>query len=207
MVMFSGMPIAFSLGAVAVRLHVLLHAGVVARHGHPERLRGNGEHHPAVDPAVHPQGRGDRQVPRRQGSVSGDPRLDAAHPRRTGHRQCLRLCAVRGDGGVEPGDLLGHRQRRHSGDAQARLFAGLRGRHHRRGRHARHPAPAVDHDDPLRRRGRAVARHGCSSPASARACCSSRCSPPTHRIAYRAKSGRRRWRSTPPASARPISRT
>ena len=157
-VMFSGMPIAFSLGVGGGRLHVLLHAGVLARHRDPERLRGNGEHHAAVDSAVHPQGRGDRPIERRQGPVPGDARLDAAHPRRTGHRQRLHLRAVRGDGGVEPGDLLGDRQRRHSGDAQARLFARLRRRHHRRRRHARHPAAAVDHDDPLRGRGRAVAR-------------------------------------------------
>ena len=43
------------------------------------------------------------------------------------------------------------------GDAQARLFARLRRRHHRRRRHARHPAAAVDHDDPVRGRRRAVA--------------------------------------------------
>ena len=60
--------------------------------------------------------------------------------------------------GSSPGDLLGDRLGRHSRDAQARLFAGLRGRHHRRRRHARHPAAAVDHHDPLRGRRRAVAR-------------------------------------------------
>ena len=43
------------------------------------------------------------------------------------------------------------------GDAQARLLAGLRGRHHRGGRHARHPAAALDHHDPLRGGRRAVA--------------------------------------------------
>ncbi len=40
----------------------------------------------------------------------------------------------------------------------ARLLAGIRGRHHRRRRHAGHPAAAVDHDDPLRGRGGGVAR-------------------------------------------------
>ena len=60
--------------------------------------------------------------------------------------------------GLEPRDLLGDRQRGHSGNAQARLLAGLRRRHHRRRRHARHPAAAVDHDDPLRGRGRGLAR-------------------------------------------------
>ena len=37
----------------------------VARHGHAERLRGDVEHHAAVDPALHPQGRGDRPLARR----------------------------------------------------------------------------------------------------------------------------------------------
>ena len=55
-VMFSGMPIAFALGFVAIAVHVFLHAGVVARHRHAERLRGDGEHHTAVDSAVHPEG-------------------------------------------------------------------------------------------------------------------------------------------------------
>jgi hypothetical protein len=45
------------------RLHVLLHAGIVAGHHHPERLRRDGQHHPAVDSAVHPEGRGHRQIP------------------------------------------------------------------------------------------------------------------------------------------------
>ena len=44
------------------------------------------------------------------------------------------------------------------GDAQARLLGRLRGRHHRVGRHIGHPVAAIDHDDPLRGRGRAVAR-------------------------------------------------
>src|SRR6266481_5103474 len=47
---------------------------------------------------------------------------------------------------------------RHSGNAQTRLFRQLRGRHHRGRRHPRHPAAAVDHDDSLCGRGRAVAR-------------------------------------------------
>ena len=49
-------------------------------------------------------------------------------PGRPRHRQRVRVRPVRGDGGLEPGDVLGHRQRRHPGDAQARLLAGLRGR-------------------------------------------------------------------------------
>ena len=67
--MFSGAPIAFALGAVAVALHGVLHAGVVARHRHAERLRGDGEHHAAVDPALHPEGRGDRPLARRPGPL------------------------------------------------------------------------------------------------------------------------------------------
>ena len=139
-------------------LHGAVHAGVLARHRDAERLRGDGEHHAAVDPALHPEGRGDRPIRRRPRPVSRDARVDAAHPRRPRHRQRVHLRAVRRDGRLEPGDVLGHRQRRHSGDAQARLLAGLRRGHHRRRRHARHPAAAVDHDDPLRGRGRGLAR-------------------------------------------------
>ena len=60
--------------------------------------------------------------------------------------------------GVEPGDLLGHRQLRHSGNAPARLLAGFRRRARGRRRDARHPAAAVDRADPLCGCGRAVAR-------------------------------------------------
>ena len=106
-----------------------------------------------------------------QDLYSAHARLAAARAGRPRHRQRVRLRAVRRDGRLEPGDLLGDRLGRHPGDAQARLLARLRGRHHRRRRHARHPAAAVDHDDPVRGRRRAVARAACSSPASVPACC------------------------------------
>ncbi len=140
------------------RLHGVLHAGFLARHGDAERLRGDGEHHAAVHSALHPQGRRDRPLGRGPRSLSRDARVDAAHSRRARHRERLHLRAVRGDGRIEPGDLLRDRQRRHSRDAQARLFARVRRGHHRRRRHAGHPAAAVDHDDPLRGRGRGLAR-------------------------------------------------
>ena len=78
-VMFSGMPIAFALGFVAVAVHGVLHAGVVARHGDAERLRGDGEHHAAVDPALHPEGRGDRTL---------------ATPAATSISRCTRGCSA-----------------------------------------------------------------------------------------------------------------
>ena len=40
--MFAGMPIAFALGAVATHFHDRVHAVVVRRYDHAERLRGNG---------------------------------------------------------------------------------------------------------------------------------------------------------------------
>ena len=46
-------------------VHDRVHAGRLGRYHHAERLRGNGLDHAAVDPAVHPEGRGDRQVARR----------------------------------------------------------------------------------------------------------------------------------------------
>ncbi len=155
--------------------------------------------HAAVDPAVHPQGRGDRQVAGGTGPVRGDARLDAPRPRRPRHRERVRVRAVRRDGRVEPRDVLGDRQRRHPRDAQARLFAGLRGRHHRGGRHARHPAAAVDHDDPVRGRRRAVARAALPRrhrPGRAAGRCCSRHTP----CSAIGASTRRRWSpSTRPA--------
>jgi hypothetical protein len=54
-------------------------------------------------------------------------------------------------------DLLGNRLSRHSRNAQARIFRQLRGRHYRRRGHARHPVAAFDHHDPVRgRRGKIV---------------------------------------------------
>ncbi len=83
--------------------------------------------------------------------------MDAAHSRRIGYRERVHMRAVRRDGGVEPGDVFGDRQRGHPGNAQARLLTGLRRGDHRRGRHARHSAAAVDHDDSLRGRIRTIA--------------------------------------------------
>ena len=139
-------------------VHGRLHARVVARYGHAKRLRGDGEHHALVDSAVHPQRRGNRPLRRRSRSLPRHACVDAAHPGRSRHRQRLHLRAVRGDGGLESRDVLRDRQRGHSGDAQARLLARIRSRHHRRGRHARDSATAVDHDDSLRGRRRGFAR-------------------------------------------------
>ena len=57
------------------------------------------------------------------------------------------------------------------GDAQARLSRRLRGWPDCRRRHARHPAAALDHHDPLCRRRRSSRSAGCSWPVSARRCC------------------------------------
>ena len=136
------------------RLHGDLHARGLARYRDAERLRGDGLDHAAVDPAVHPQGGGDRQIPRRPGSLLGAACLAAPRAGRAGRRQRVRLRAVCGDGGLLARDLFGDRLGRHSRDAQARLFGRLCRRHHRRRRHARHSAAALDHHDPVRgRRG------------------------------------------------------
>ena len=112
--MFSGMPIAFALGAVAVVFMAIYMPHGLARYGDAERLRGNGLDHAAVDPAVHPQGRGDRQIPRRPGSLFGAACLAASRARRARRRQRVRLRAVRGDGGLLARDLFGDRLGRHS---------------------------------------------------------------------------------------------
>src|SRR5580693_9274219 len=48
--------------------------------------------------------------------------------------------------------LFGDRLGRHPGNAQTRLFRRIRGRHYRGRRHARHSATALDHHDPVRGR-------------------------------------------------------
>src|SRR6266700_497204 len=79
-------------------LHDRVHACILGGYDHAERLRGDGADHAVVDPAVHPQGLRDRTLAGRAGSLRGVPCLDASHPRRARHRQCLRLRAVRCDG-------------------------------------------------------------------------------------------------------------
>ena len=126
-VMFSGMPIAFALGSVAVGfMYFFMPAAsldTVTQNVYEEMasitllsiplfiLKGAaiGKSHAGQD------------------LYSAHACLDAAHARRVGHRQRVHLRAVRGDGGLESGDVLGHRQRRHPGDAQARLLARFRG--------------------------------------------------------------------------------
>ena len=139
-------------------VHGHLHARGLARYRDPERLRGNGLDHAVVDPALHPEGRGDRQIPRRPGPVFGAACLAAPRARRARRRQRVCLRAVRGDGRIVARHLLGDRLGRHPRNAQARLFRRLRGRHHRRRRHARHPAAALDHHDPVRGRRGKIAR-------------------------------------------------
>ena len=68
------------------------------------------------------------------------------------------LRAVRSHGRVEPRDLFGDRQLRHSGDAPAWLFARVFGGAGRGRRDARDSAPAFDRADLVRGRRGAVAR-------------------------------------------------
>ncbi len=171
LLMFSGMPIAFALGGIAVIFMFIFMPGCVAGYDHAERLRRNGQHHAVVGSSLHPQGCSHRQVARRCRSVSGDTCLDAQDPGRTGYRQRLRECVVRGHVGLKPGHLFGHRQRRYPGDASTRLFGTLRCRHHRCRRHARYPAAAVHRHDPVRGCRRTIAgeivpgRHRPGNPA------------------------------------------
>ena len=180
LVMFSGMPIAFALGAVAVAfMYFFMPAAsldTVTQNVYEEMA--------SITllsiPLFILKGAAIGKSPAGRDLYLGPARVDEQGPGRPGHRQRVRLRAVRGDGGLESGDVFGDRQRRHSGNAPARLLAGLCRRHHRRGRHARHPAAAVDHDDPLRGRGRAVAgpavpgRHR-PGPAAGRAVRALRC--------------------------------
>ena len=73
--------------------------------------------------------------------------------------------------GSSPADLLGDRVGRHPGNAPARLFRSPGGRHHRGRRHTRHPAAAIDHHDLVCGRrgkiiGQAVSRRDRSGPVA-----------------------------------------
>ena len=148
--MFTGMPIAFALGAVAVVFMAIYMPARLARYGDAERLRGNGLDHPIVDPAVHPERRGDRPIASRPGSLFGAACLATPDSRRAWRRQRVCLCAVCGHGGLLACDLRGDRLGRHPRNAQARLLRRVGCRDHRRRRHARHFAAALDHHDPVR---------------------------------------------------------
>ncbi len=177
--MFSGMPIAFALGAVAVAFMAIYMPSAsldtVTQNVYEEMA----SDHAAVDPAFHPQRRSDRKIPRRTGSLFSAACVAAQSSWRSGCGECLCLRAVRGHGRFFPRDVLGNRLSRHSRNAQARLFGRLCRRYHRRRRHARHSAAAIDHHDPVRRRLGEVARAVVSWQASARACCWSACSAST----------------------------
>ena len=176
-VMLIGMPISFALGAVAI---VFMIAFMPA--GSVDTITQNVYEEMASItllsiPLFILKGAAIGRSPRRQGSLRRAPRLAAQISRRPGHCQCVRLRVVCRDGRLFARHVLGHRLCRHSRDAQAWLLGQFRCRHHCRRRHARHPAAAVDHDDPLCRGRRAIARAGCFSRRSARPCFLSCCSP------------------------------
>ena len=58
--MLAGIPIAFALGFVALAFMFFFMPGASLDTGGAESLRGDGLHHPPVDPALHPEGRSHR---------------------------------------------------------------------------------------------------------------------------------------------------
>ena len=155
--MFSGMPIAFALGAVAV-VFMAIYMPAASLDTVTQNVY---EEMASITllsiPLFILKGAAIGKSRAGQDLYSGAACLAASRARRARRRQRVRLRAVRGDGRIVARDLLGDRLGRHPGNAQARLFRRLRGRHHRRRRHARHPAAAVDHHDPVRGRGGKIA--------------------------------------------------
>ena len=128
LVMFSGMPIAFALGAVATLFMIAFmpasSVDTITQNVYEEMASITLLSIPLFILKGAAIGR----------SRAGQDLYGALHawmhriPGRARHRQCVRLRAVRGDGRLLARDLLGDRLGRHSGDAQARLFRRLRGR-------------------------------------------------------------------------------
>ena len=155
--MFSGMPIAFALGAVATVFMIAFmpssSVDTITQNVYEEMA--------SITllsiPLFILKGAAIGRSPAGKDLYGALACLVAPHPGRARHRQRFRLCLVCRDGRVVARNLLGDRLGRHPGNAHARLFRQLRCRHHRGRRHARHPAAALDHHDPLCGRRRAVA--------------------------------------------------
>ena len=114
--------------------------------------------HAGRHPDVRDDGRGDRLLARRQGSLRGARPLALPAARRAGDFQPRRLRDLRRAHRLLARLLRRHRQDGHSGDAPARLSGRDRDRLDLRRRHARHSHPAVDHLHPLRHRHRDLDR-------------------------------------------------
>ena len=114
--------------------------------------------HAGRHPDVRDDGRGDRLVAGRQGSLRSARPLALSPARRPGDFQPRRLRDFRRADRFLAGLLRGHRQDGHSGNAPARLSGRGRHRFDLRRRHARHSDPAVDHLHPLRHRHRDLDR-------------------------------------------------
>ena len=157
-VLLSGAPVAFGLGAIAIAFLVMFQGLDSLRRRGGDVLLRPARFHAGFDPDVRDDGRGDRLLARRQGSLRGARPLALPHARRARDLQSRRLRDLRRAHRLVAGLLRRHRQDGHSGDAPARLSGRRRHRLDLRRRHARHSDPAVDHLHPLRHRHRNLDR-------------------------------------------------
>jgi hypothetical protein len=158
LLLFSGMPIAFALGGTALAFMYFFMPANNLENIAETLYSGTQQLHAADDPAVHPDGRGDRQDARRRRPLRGGAPLALQAARQPRRGQRLRLLGVRRDVRLQPGHLRRDRRHGHPRDAQARLFRRARLGPHRRRRHAGHPDPALADADHLRHHHRAVDR-------------------------------------------------
>ena len=157
-VLLSGAPVAFGLGAIAISFLVIFQ-GLDSLHVAAETFyTGLCRLHAGVDPDVRHDGRGHRLVARRQGPLRGARPLALSRARRPGDLQYRRLRDLCRAHRLLARLLRRHRQDGHSGNAPARLSGRRRDRLDLRRRHARHPDPAVDHLHPVRDRHRDLDR-------------------------------------------------
>ena len=206
-VMFLGVPVAFALGAVAIAFMMLFMPSSALDTVTQNVYEEMGSITLLSIPLFILKGAAIGKSRAASDLYAAIHRWLQSRARRPGHRQRARVRDVRGDGRLEPGDLLGGRQRRHPRDAPARLLGWFRRRPDRRGRHAGDPAAAVDHDDPLRRRRAGVAGAALSRRHRAGAAAGRPASPATRRSTTGARRAPRAASSSRAARARPISTT
>ena len=158
LVLLTGAPVAFALGAVGVAFLVLFQGADSLRVAAETLYSGLNDFTLVSIPMFIMMGAAIGSSPAGKDLYYRARSLALPGAWRAGDFQYRRLRAVRGADRLLAGDLRRHRQDGHTGDARARLSGRSGDRLDLRRWHARHPDPAVDHLHPLRHRDRDLHR-------------------------------------------------